>query len=138
MAELPLAILNVIVWVFLTLSTCSFVRMINKRFGRDFANAKCKLFSVLTVFSLSFLIRASWDFYIQFHPDKDFPNTRVWSSILFSMYFLCEWLPLFVVYITHFCDFYRNLQNEKTPPKDLKSSMIEKQEYELLTGQSPK
>ena len=130
-AELPLAILNLIVWVFLALSTCSFVNMINRRFGKDFANAKCKLFSVLTVFSLSFLIRASWDFYIQYNPDLQFSNNRVWSSILFSMYFWTEWLPLAVVLMTHFCDFYRNLQNEKNPPKDkedLKASVIMKQE----------
>ena len=103
--------------------------MINKRFGKDFANAKIKLFTVLSVFSLSFLIRASWDFYIQFNADVKFENPRVWSSILFSMYFWTEWLPLAVVFMTHFCDFYRNFQNERNPPKgndDLKASIIMK------------
>ena len=66
--------LNLVVWAFLMWSTCSFVSMINKRFGKDFAHAKFKLFTVLTVFSASFLIRATWDFYIKYHPDMRFEN----------------------------------------------------------------
>ena len=73
-SELPLAILNLIVWGFLLWSTCSFVRLINRRFGKDFKNAKLKLFSVLTVFSFSFLIRATWDLYIRFNLNMDFKS----------------------------------------------------------------
>ena len=69
--ELPLGILNLTVWIFLCWSTCSFVSMINKRFGSDFSDAKCNLFTALALFSVSFLIRATWDLWIKWHPDMD-------------------------------------------------------------------
>ena len=125
--ELPLGILNVVVWAALCWSTCSFVSMINKRFGRDFQNAKCKLFTVLFLFSMSFLIRATWDFYIKAHPDMKVENDVVWAIIIFMLYFTTEWLPMSVVYLVHFFDFYRNLKNERTPPRDLRASQLEKQ-----------
>ena len=88
--------------------------MINKRFGKEFAAAKFKLFTVLILFSASFLVRASWDIYIKFDPNMHFDNEIVWGIVLFSLYFTTEWLPLSVVYFMHFFDFYRNLQSEKS------------------------
>ena len=66
---LYLALLNIIVWVMLGFTTCTFVRMLNKRFGEDeFSGPKCKFFTFLFVFSLSFAVRGSWDLGIIIHP----------------------------------------------------------------------
>lgn len=59
---LYLAIFNIVVWFMLALSTFVFVRMLNNRFGEtEFTGPKIKFFTFLTVFSLSFAIRGSWD-----------------------------------------------------------------------------
>ena len=113
--------------------------MINKRFGSDFANAKCKLFVTLSLFSISFLIRASWDLWIKWHPDMDLQSNdgTTWAIILFTLYFFTEWLPLGVVYLVHFLDFYKNWQNERSPMRDENASILEKQQLELLLAHSP-
>ena len=66
---LYLAILNIIVWILLAYTTFLFVRMLNRRFGEDeFSGPKCKFFTFLFVFSLSFAIRGLWDLGILIHP----------------------------------------------------------------------
>ena len=49
---------------------------------------------------------------------------------------MTEWLPLSVVYMTHFCDFYRNMKNEKATSKEMISS-VEKKRFEMLMANSP-
>lgn len=62
---LELAIANIVVWVFLAISTFAFVSMLNKRFGSEqFHGPKCSLFGFLSVFSLSFFVRGTWDLVI--------------------------------------------------------------------------
>jgi len=67
---LYLAVSNIIVWILLFAATCSFVRMLNKRFGeRKFSGPKCKFFIFLTVFSVSFLVRGTYDLAIFINDD---------------------------------------------------------------------
>ena len=64
---LELAISNIFVWILLILATCSFVSMLNKRFGEaEFTGPKRKLIIYLCVFSLSFFVRGSYDLVIYF------------------------------------------------------------------------
>ena len=58
---LPIAILNIVVWGLLMISTLQFVHTINKRYRNQFNQAKCKLMLFLTLFSLSFILRGTWD-----------------------------------------------------------------------------
>lgn len=62
--------MNVAVWILLSVSTCSFVQMLNKRFGEEeFSGPKCRLIIFLAVFSLSFFIRGTWDLVITIKSD---------------------------------------------------------------------
>ena len=108
-----MALLNIFVWILLFLTTCSFVRMLNKRFGeKEFAGPKCKLFFFLCVFSLSFFIRGSWDLVVT-TTHLNFENEQEKAILIFFVYFLTEWLPIFVIYLTHLWAFYALIRNQR-------------------------
>lgn len=66
-----LSIANLFVWFLLALTTCSFVSMLNKRFGEEhFRTHKCKLILFLSVFSLSFFVRGTYDLVITVRTPK--------------------------------------------------------------------
>ena len=101
-----LAICNIIVWIMLGGTTFTFVRMLNKRFGEaEFSGPKCKFFTFLSVFSLSFAIRGTWDLGIYFDP-IDIDSKTDYAIILFVLYFITEWIPIFVIYLTHLWAFH--------------------------------
>ena len=90
----------------LAYTTCLFVRMLNRRFGEDeFSGPKCKFFTFLFVFSISFAIRGSWDLGILIHP-VDLRTDQEFAGVLFLLYFFTEWLPIFVIYLTHLWAFH--------------------------------
>jgi len=61
---LEIAVFNLIVWALLVAATLSFYDQIKRRFnGKSFKNAIRKLFLYLTLFSLSFGLRGTWDLY---------------------------------------------------------------------------
>ena len=75
--------------------------MLNHRFGeKEFAGPKCRLFFYLSVFSLSFFVRGTYDLVLVVSGD-DWQSERVQAMLLFLVYFLTEWLPIFVIYLTH-------------------------------------
>ena len=101
---LILAISNIFVWFLLLLATCSFVSMLNKRFGEaEFTGPKCKLFAFLCVFSLSFFVRGTWDLIIHFL-EIDLNESQM-AAVIFAVYFFTEWLPIFVIYLNHLLAF---------------------------------
>ena len=103
---LELAIANIVVWVFLAISTFSFVSMLNKRFGeKEFYGPKFKLLCFLSVFSLSFFVRGTWDL-VLYHWSIEFKNEKDMAAVIFVVYFFTEWLPIFVIYLTHMWAFY--------------------------------
>lgn len=64
---LELALSNIFVWILLILVTWSFVSMLNKRFGEaEFTGPKRKLILFLSVFSLSFFVRGTYDLLVYF------------------------------------------------------------------------
>ena len=100
---LPLAILNFVVWVMLLYATCTFVHMLNKRFGeQEFSGPKCKLRTFLSVFSLSFFVRGSWDFFTSpFIFGTPLASDATMAALIFFLYFLTEVVPIFVIYFMH-------------------------------------
>lgn len=102
---LYLAIMNVIVWILLSVSTLSFVRMLNKRFGeKEFSGPKRRLIFFLVIFSLSFFVRGAWDTYIAIVSSPNWSKPAMALSI-FIVYFLTEWLPVFVIFLAHLLAF---------------------------------
>ena len=111
-APLVLAISTIVVWFLLTLATCSFVSMLNKRFGEaEFTGPKRKLLAFLCVFSLSFFVRGTWDLFIHFW-DIEF-NESGMAAVIFAVYFLTEWLPIFVIYLNHLLAFLTIIRRQK-------------------------
>jgi len=94
------AILYIVVWIFLFVSTWSFIVMLNKRFGEaKFTGPKCKLIGFLSVFSLSFFVRGTWDLIAPFVSISSGASMAV---LMFTVYFLTELLPIFVIYLAHY------------------------------------
>ena len=111
-APLVLAISNILVWFLLLLATCSFVSMLNKRFGEaEFSGPKCKLFFFLSVFSLSFFVRGTWDLFIHFW-DVEFSESGM-AAVIFAVYFFTEWLPIFIIYLNHLLAFLTIIRRQK-------------------------
>ena len=110
--------MNIMVWVLLGFTTFSFVRMLNKRFGESrFSGAKCKFFIFLTVFSLSFAIRGSWDLGITISGLK-MKTSQEEATVLFLLYFLTEWMPIFVIYLTHLWAFHSLVERQRKRKMD--------------------
>ena len=102
-----LSISNIVVWVMLLISTFSFLSMLNKRFGEEeFKGPKNKLRIFLAIFSLSFLIRGTWDAVLSMYGFDLHKNERLAAALIFIVYFFTEWLPIFVIYLSHFTAFY--------------------------------
>ena len=115
---LYLSILNIVVWLMLIITTCSLVRMLNRRFGEaEFAGPKCKFFTFLGVFSLSFFIRGTWDLGIIIHPMST-KSEETMAIILFMLYFFTEWLPIFVIYLTHLWAFHSLVKRHRERRKN--------------------
>ena len=116
-APLACAILNLVLWVILASATCIFVRMLNQRFGeKEFAGPKCRLFFFLSVFSLSFFVRGSYDLGLVIAGDTQ-QSDMVQALLLFLVYFLTEWLPIFVIYLTHLYAFIELRNKDKKKQK---------------------
>lgn len=103
---LPIAVLNLVIWALLLATTLFFVRTINKRFGAAFRPARIKLLLFMTLFSLSFGLRGSWDI-AQYADDRFMAGAtdEINAATMFFIYFVCEWLPIFVIYLHHRQDF---------------------------------
>ena len=101
----------------LAATTCIFVRMLNQRFGeKEFAGPKCRLFFFLSVFSLSFFVRGSYDLAIVIAGNTH-QSEQVQALLLFLVYFLTEWLPIFVIYLTHLYAFIELRNKDKKKRK---------------------
>ncbi len=110
---LELAIANIVVWIVLSICTFSFVSMLNKRFGSDeFRGPKCKLLCFLSLFSLSFFVRGTWDL-VLYHWPIEFANEQDMAAVIFVVYFTTEWLPIFAIYLTHLWAFYSIHKQQK-------------------------
>ena len=120
----------------LGVTTFTFVRMLNKRFGEaEFSGPKCKFFTFLFVFSLSFAIRGSWDLGIYIDP-IDIHSKTDYAIILFVLYFVTEWLPIFVIYLTHLWAFHALVQRHKSRSNDAKNSHLIPQSADQCMSQS--
>ena len=96
--------------------TLTFVSMLNKRFGEaEFAGPKRKLKFYLAVFSLSFFVRGTWDLFVANTNVVDTLSPAQFAPVLFFIYFLTEWLPVFIIYLAHVAAFHELLkrQNER-------------------------
>ena len=102
----PLAVLNILVWIVLSCTTITFVVMLQRRFAQaEFNGPRRKLIGFLMAFSLSFAVRATWDL-VTINIDVEKP--RPMAVLLFFVYFLTEWMPIFVIYLYHFWAFYEH------------------------------
>lgn len=102
----PLAVLNILVWIMLSCTTITFVVMLQRRFAQaEFNGPRRKLIGFLMAFSLSFAVRASWDL-VTAHIDVERPGPM--AALLVAVYFLTEWMPIFVIYLYHFWAFYEH------------------------------
>ena len=111
-----LALLNIVVWIMLALSTLAFISMLNKRFGEaEFTGPKCRLIFFLSVFSLSFFVRGTYDLVatLKEHPPDDQTNWGRMAAMMFTLYFFTEWLPIFSIYLTHLMAFQSLLNRNK-------------------------
>ena len=119
---LYLAILNVMVWIALTVATCTFIQKINKRFGEaEFNGPKLKLKFYLAVFSLSFFVRGTWDLAITIKPIV-WDDPKKFAPVLFSLYFLTEWTPIFILYLAHTQAFVKLIKRERERAQSLDTS----------------
>jgi hypothetical protein len=84
------------------------MRMINTRFGDSYRESQIKLIIYLSVFSISFLLRGVWDI-VQNYKKMNLGDL-VNAITVFVIYFFCEWLPIFVIYLSHFSDFSSEAQ----------------------------
>ena len=105
---LPISVLNILTWILLLASTLILMRIMNKRFGDSYRASQIKLIIYLSVFSLSFLLRGVWDI-IQNYKKMSLGNV-VDAITVFIIYFFCEWLPIFVIYLSHYSDFSSEAQ----------------------------
>jgi len=126
----PLAYLNIIVWALLAVTTISFIIMINKRFGdKEFGAPKCKLIAFLSVFSISFFLRGTWDLVAyKFEPSKE-----VMAILIFLVYFFTEWLPIFVTYLTHYWAFKQHNLRRNSRGSETLPQIVESADDKLLT-----
>ena len=89
--------------------------MLNHRFGEEeFAGPKRRLQFFLFVFSISFFIRGTYDLVTQLKTPKT--TDKNWSAVagmMFTLYFLTEWLPIFVIYLTHLWAFHSLLKRRR-------------------------
>jgi len=97
---LPISVLNILTWIMLLTSTLLLMRMMNKRFGDSYRDSQIKLIIYLSVFSLSFLLRGVWDI-VQNYKKMNLDDLMD-AITVFVIYFFCEWLPIFVIYLSHF------------------------------------
>ena len=98
--------MNVLVWILLIISTVTFVIMLTRRFAQaEFSGPRRKLIGFLSVFSLSFMVRAAWDIVAHFFEPK---KQLYMALIVFMIYFITEWIPIFVIYLYHFWAFYEH------------------------------
>ena len=113
---IPISVLNFVTWLLLLVSTMSLRQILKKRFGDTYTFAQRKLVIYLSVFSLSFLLRGIFD---AVQKTKTINTNTVWSAVeVFVIYFFCEWLPIFVIYLHHHEDFkneIKQLQAQRTP-----------------------
>ena len=113
---------NVIVWIALTVVTIIFIKMLNKRFGEEeFNGPKRRLKFYLAIFSLSFCVRGSWDIAISVNPIT-WNDPKKFAPVLFTLYFLTEWLPIFILYLAHILAFKGLIQRQKERTQSLDTS----------------
>jgi O-antigen/teichoic acid export membrane protein len=87
-------------------------QILKKRFGDTYTFAQRKLVIYLSVFSLSFLLRGIFD---AVQKTKTINTNTVWSAVeVFVIYFFCEWLPIFVIYLHHHEDFKNEIKQLQT------------------------
>ena len=109
---LPISVLNILTWLLLLSSTLILMKMMNTRFGDSYRDSQVKLIIYLSVFSISFLLRGVWDI-VQNYKKMNLSNF-VNAITVFVIYFFCEWLPIFVIYLSHFSDFSAEAQSTDT------------------------
>jgi len=109
---LPISVLNILTWLLLLSSTLILMKMMNTRFGDSYRDSQVKLIIYLSVFSISFLLRGIWDI-VQNYKKMNLGNL-VNAITVFVIYFFCEWLPIFVIYLSHFSDFSAEAQSTDT------------------------
>ena len=107
MWPMPLAVTVVIVWIVLAFTTCIFVIMLHRRYSdSSFASPRRKLIGFLSVFSLSFFVRGTWDFIIS--SAIHLQDETSMAILIFFVYFVTEWVPIFVIFLYHFWAFYQH------------------------------
>lgn len=109
---LPISMLNLLTWLLLLSSTLILMKMMSSRFGDSYRDSQVKLIIYLSVFSISFLLRGVWDI-VQNYKKMNLSNL-VNAITVFVIYFFCEWLPIFVIYLSHFSDFSAEAQSTDT------------------------
>lgn len=106
---IPISLLNLIVWLLLTVSTYYLVRKWRERYGNNYQrNVQCKLMTYLQVFGLSYFIRGVYDTIQYFASVSDLAS----NIMMIFLYVFCEWVPILVIYNQHRCDF-----NDATRPR---------------------
>lgn len=90
--------------------SCSFISLLKRRFGRQYGKAIFKLTTILVIFSVAFLFRGTFNILLHFFPSKD--STLGMKNLGFALflalfYFVCEILPLFVLFYQHRIDFIK-------------------------------
>ena len=125
-----LAIINIIIWVLLAATTCTFIVMLRRRFSAaEFSSPRHKLVGFLSVFSISFFVRGTWDILTQTSLNFDSQPTGL-AVLIFFVYFVTEWVPIFVVYLYHFWAFYEHYKLKKLEKQDIRVSMLTPAESE--------
>jgi len=112
-----IGVLNILLWTLLMFSTIKFILQIRQRFGTQYGQATWRLTFVLFIFSMAFLLRGTFDICVTvFEPSQS--NLGMgdagFAIFLSSFYFVCEVLPLLVVFLQHRKDFKRcESENQK-------------------------
>lgn len=105
---LQIGILNLIVMLLFLVSTVALVRQWRSRFGAQFQQeAQNKLITYLVIFCTSFFVRGTFDIFQNYNT---YTNAVYTGTMLIVLYFLCEWLPICVIYIHHRQDFLHCLK----------------------------
>ena len=100
---LTVGVLNCLVFALMIWSTVQLTKQWVSQFGENFQReSRLRLTSYLVVFSVSFLIRGTFDTVQYLIKDIG----QIASNIsLILIYFCCEWLPLFFIFWNHMGDF---------------------------------